>query len=368
MASKVTLVVEPRGRPIHKLPKEVTIDIDASANDLHEVVAEICSVSVHRLRITKGSDRTVIANKKTTTINDTGLRNSSVIHVKDLGKHLMHQAAPEAIRIRAKELYKIHHANDIKRNPKLIPMRRAPSIPTQITNMQPHVETAGPQIAWRTVFIIEYLGPLLIPGLFLFPLRSLLYFNFDNVPSPSDCQLLVCALLTLHFLKREYETLFVHRFSNATMPARNIFKNSAHYWALAGFNISYWVFSPNAAAATDEPNHVLIYAGLALFVFGELANFNAHLVLRHLRQPGTTQRGIPRGFGFSIVTCPNYFFEIVSWIGVFLVSQFNLSVILFAIVGGGQMWAWAWKKEKLLRKEFPDRYKKKRTVLIPYIC
>jgi very-long-chain enoyl-CoA reductase len=188
------------------------------------------------------------------------------------------------------------------------------------------------------------------------------------VPAPSDTQVLVCALLTLHFLKREYETLFVHRFSNATMPARNIFKNSAHYWALSGFNIAYWVFRPDAAAATKDPNPVLLYGGLALFVFSELANLNAHMVLRDLRRPGTTERGIPSGFGFSVVTCPNYMFEVLAWLGVFLVSQLSWSVLIFTLVSGMQMWSWALKKEKRYRKEFGDKYKKKRTVLLPFIC
>ncbi|KAJ5777549.1 hypothetical protein N7520_000795 [Penicillium odoratum] len=310
MAPKITLTVEPRGKPIRMLPKELTIALDASGDDLHDMIAQISGVSKHRLRITKGSDRSAVPNAKDITIDDTGLRNSSVIHVKDL----------------------------------------------------------GPQIAWRTVFIIEYLGPLLIPALFLFPLRPLLYFNYDTLPDPSDLQLLVCALLTIHFLKREFETIFVHRFSNATMPAFNIFKNSAHYWALAGFNIAYWVFRPDAAAASADYNPALVYAGLALFVFGELANLNAHYVLRNLRRPGTTERGIPSGFGFSLVTCPNYMFEIIAWLGIFLVSQLNLSVILFTLVGGLQMWSWAWKKEKRYRKDFGDKYKKKKTVLLAFLC
>lgn len=152
------------------------------------------------------------------------------------------------------------------------------------------------------------------------------------------------------------------------MPVRNIFKNSAHYWLLAGFNIAYWVFRPDAAATTSEPNTALVYIGLALFVFGELANLNAHYILRDLRRPGTTERGIPSGFGFNLVTCPNYMFEILAWLGVFLVSQLNLSVLLFTIIGGIQMWSWAWKKEKRYRKDFGDKYKKKRTVLLAYIC
>lgn len=149
------------------------------------------------------------------------------------------------------------------------------------------------------------------------------------------------------------------------MPARNIVKNSAHYWVLAGFNIAYWVFRPDAAAASSTPNQALVYAGLALFVFGELANLNAHYILRNLRRPGTTERGIPSGFGFSVVTCPNYFFEILAWLGIFLVSQLNWSVLFFVVVGGLQMWSWGWKKEKRYRKEFGDKYKKKRAVIFP---
>ncbi|KAJ5205875.1 hypothetical protein N7491_003501 [Penicillium cf. griseofulvum] len=307
-AEKITLVVQPRGKPIRKLPKEIEIPLNASSEELHTALSAASGCSTHRMRITKGSDHSVVPNSINTTIEDTGMRNSSVIYVKDL----------------------------------------------------------GPQIAWRTVFIIEYLGPLLIPALFLFPLRPFLYFTFDKpLPAPSDLQLLVCALLTVHFLKREFETIFVHRFSSATMPARNIVKNSAHYWVLAGFNIAYWVFRPDAKATTSTPNQALVYAGLALFVFGELANLNAHYILRNLRRPGTTERGIPSGFGFSAVTCPNYFFEILAWLGIFLVTQLSWSVLLFVAVGGLQMWSWAWKKEKRYRKEFGDKYKKKRAVIFP---
>lgn len=151
------------------------------------------------------------------------------------------------------------------------------------------------------------------------------------------------------------------------MPARNIFKNSAHYWALAGFNIAYWVFRPDAAAATDHPNPILYYGGLALFAFSELANLNTHLVLRNLRRPGTTERGIPTGFGFGAVTCPNYMFEVLAWLGVWMVSWLSWSVIVFTVVGGAQMVSWAGKKERRYRKEFGDLYKRKRFVLLPGI-
>ncbi|RAL09716.1 trans-2-enoyl-CoA reductase (NADPH) TSC13 [Aspergillus homomorphus CBS 101889] len=304
----ITLVVEPRGKPIKKLPRELQVASDASTEEIYKALAKASNFSIHRLRVTKGSDRTLVPNAKETTVDSTGLKERSVIHVKDL----------------------------------------------------------GPQLGWRTVYLIEYLGPLIIPYLFLYPLRPYIYFNFAQpLPTPSDFQRLVCALLTVHFIKREYETIFVHRFSNATMPARNIVKNSGHYWVLAGANIAYWVFRPDSPAVVRDQDPFLLYTGLALFVFGELANLNAHCILRDLRRPGTTERGIPRGFGFSVVTCPNYFFEIVAWVGVYLLSGLSWSVLLFIVVGSAQMAIWAKKKERRYRKEFGDKYKRKRFALFP---
>ncbi|KAB8072881.1 3-oxo-5-alpha-steroid 4-dehydrogenase-domain-containing protein [Aspergillus leporis] len=306
--ANITLVVEPRGKPINRLPKEVQVSPDASTQEIYTALAAASGSSIHRLRITKGSDRSVVPNSKEVKVGDTGLKERSVVHVKDL----------------------------------------------------------GPQIAWRTVFIIEYFGPLVIPALFLYPLRPYLYYNADKpLLGPSYLQQVVCALLSLHFLKREFETIFIHRFSNATMPARNIFKNSAHYWVLAGFNIAYWVFRPDATAATDEPSPALFYTGLGLFAFGELANLNSHVVLRGLRRPGSTDRGIPSGFGFSLVTCPNYLFEIIAWLGIYLVSGLSWSVLFFITAGGAQMALWAKKKERRYRKEFGDKYKRKSFAMIP---
>jgi very-long-chain enoyl-CoA reductase len=292
-----------QGRPVRKLPEELSILGGAPAADLYSRVAQSTKLSIHRLRITKGSDGSVVANSKNVSINSTGLRDQSTVYVKDL----------------------------------------------------------GPQIAWRTVFIVEYLGPLLIHPL-VYLLRPHLY---QSAPAQASyLQDLSCILICAHFLKRELETLFVHRFSASTMPAKNIFKNSFHYWVLAGVNIAAWIYAPGSPTA-KEPNTLLLGAGLLAFTIGELGNFNAHLTLRGLRSSGGRERGIPHGLGFGLVTCPNYMFEVLSWIGMYLVSGLSFSVLVFAIVSTGQMMSWATKKENNYRREFGDKYKRKRFTMLP---
>ena len=169
----------------------------------------------------------------------------------------------------------------------------------------------------------------------------------------------------LHFLKREYETLFVHRFSLATMPAHNIFKNCGHYWLIAGINLAYWIYKPTAPTA-GHSNPLITYAGLALWVIGEVCNLSTHYTLRNLRQEGSTDRGIPQGLGFNLVTCPNYMFETIAWIGFWLIS-WSASAGFFIMLGAGQMMLWAKKKEHKYRKEFGDKYKRKRYGVLPGI-
>jgi len=297
MSSTISLVVRPRGKPIKNLPEETTVGREDSAAELYKLIAARSKLSVHRLKITKGSDGSAIPNSSSITVQETGLRNKSTIDVKDL----------------------------------------------------------GPQISWRTVFVVEYLGPLIF--------HPILYVLLTR--PPSELQTISLLMIMIHFLKREYETLFVHRFSLATMPARNIVKNSAHYWLLAGVNIAFWTYLPSAPTA-KEVNPALKYLGVALFVFGEIGNFLNHLTLRDLRKPGSTERGIPRGLGFSLVTCPNYMFESMAWFGILAVNC-SLSTVVFTVAAMGQMAVWARKKEMRYRKEFGAEYKRKKFYFIPGI-
>ncbi|KAF1811211.1 3-oxo-5-alpha-steroid 4-dehydrogenase family protein-like protein [Eremomyces bilateralis CBS 781.70] len=312
---EITVLTRPRGKPIPRLPDSVPLPISSPTAALYTSLAKSTGHTPHRLRLTKGSDGSPLPNSSTTTLASTGLRDRSVVHVKDL----------------------------------------------------------GPQIAWRTVFIVEYLGPLLIhPLLYSLRLSPASPFAPAGVRA-SELQTASLALVCLHFLKREWETVAVHRFSAATMPARNIVKNSGHYWLLSGLLVAFFTYSPsvsNPISAVAAPGasvwDPLPLAGIALFAVGEGLNLVTHLKLSNLRPAGTTTRGIPRGFPlFETVTCPNYTFELLAWLGMALVNR-SWTTVVFAVVAGATMGLWAQKKERRYRKEFKE-YKRKRSVMIPFV-
>lgn len=104
-----------------------------------------------------------------------------------------------------------------------------------------------------------------------------------------------------HYLKREFETMFIHRFSNDTMPLFNLFKNSFHYWIIFGLINMYFFLHPDYTPPSwaKEIHYYIIFAA---FVFFEFCNLMAHITLRNLRKPGTIERGIPKGWGFDLVS------------------------------------------------------------------
>ena len=63
--------------------------------------------------------------------------------------------------------------------------------------------------------------------------------------------------------------------------------------------------------------------------FAEISNLHTHLTLRNLRPANTRKRAIPYGYGFSLVSCPNYFFEAVAW-GVICVMTGSVAGTSFA--------------------------------------
>jgi very-long-chain enoyl-CoA reductase len=217
----------------------------------------------------------------------------------------------------------------------------------------------GPQVGYRMVFVVEYAGP--IAFMLLYAMRPALIYGEAASKTPlTDAQKLYSLLFVLHFVKRELETFFVHKFSRPTMPLSNIFKNSAYYWLFAAF-IGYVLAHPDytPASAAVQP---LAIGGWAL---SELLNFAVHYQLSTMRSgDGDQTRKAPRGGFFSLVSCPNYTFEVLSWVFFSLGSGIAASWF-FTTVGFAQMADWALKKHRAYVKGEPDL--KKRKAIVPFL-
>eukprot|EP01101_Sappina_pedata_P013026 TRINITY_DN9337_c0_g1_i1.p1 TRINITY_DN9337_c0_g1~~TRINITY_DN9337_c0_g1_i1.p1 ORF type:complete len:314 (+),score=129.48 TRINITY_DN9337_c0_g1_i1:25-942(+) len=282
-------------------PKElatISVESDASVEHFKSLLAKQIKLGPERHRILVGTERSSASLEDSKKISDYSLANNSIVYFKDL----------------------------------------------------------GPQISWKGVFLIEYFGPLLV--------YFLLYLQPSFLYGPSNGHTLTQHIAFLcwsaHYIKRELETLFVHRFSHGTMPLSNLFKNCSYYWGNA-IIVAYFVNHP----LFTEPPAVLLYIGLALFIVNELGNLYTHIILMNLRPAGSRERRIPRGFLFEYVSCPNYFCEIVAWIGFSLMTQ-SLASYIFTAMGAFQMVIWAQKKHSQYRKEFPD-YPKNRKILVPFV-
>ncbi|ODV90717.1 hypothetical protein CANCADRAFT_148049 [Tortispora caseinolytica NRRL Y-17796] len=225
-----------------------------------------------------------------------------------------------------------------------------------------YAKDLGPQIGWRTVFYIEYIGPLVIHPLIYFFSKQIYGVDFEHTKE----QKIALIMAILHYLKRELETMFVHKFSASTMPFRNVFKNSFHYWVIGGLSLAYFVYSP--AASTYTPYSDSALKSISVFwLFCELSNLANHISLSNLRPKGTNVRKIPKGYGFNLVSCPNYFFESLGWAAYAVLTKSVIAWLFFAI-STAQMYIWAVKKHRRYRKDFGSSYPKSRKAMFPFIA
>ncbi|KAM6454757.1 very-long-chain enoyl-CoA reductase-like isoform 3-T3 [Liasis olivaceus] len=226
----------------------------------------------------------------------------------------------------------------------------------------------GPQIGWTMVFLIEYTGPLFIYFVFYFRMPFIYGLDDRFTSSRHPVVNLACICHSFHYIKRLIETIFVHRFSHGTMPLRNIVKNCFYYWGFAAwlaFYINHPLYTP-PYYGQKQVNFALI-----MFLTCEAGNFSIHVTLSNLRRDGSKTCKIPYPtknpftWLFYFVSCPNYTYELGTWIGFTIMTQ-CVPVGLFTLLCFIQMTVWAKDKHYTYIREFKD-YPSFRMSIIPFL-
>jgi len=176
---------------------------------------------------------------------------------------------------------------------------------------------------------------------------------------------LMAVLIAVHFAKRVFESAFVHKYSG-TMPVTTCLTITSLYAIMSPAHCYYAQLAPPFKTA---PGELLRSIGLVLYVVGILGNFYHHYLLATLRKPGETGYKVPHGGFFDLlggVATPHYFFELIEWLGVALVSQhvnsFMLLVGMFLYLADRATAQTEWSKTAL-----KDEYPKTRKHMIPML-
>jgi protein-S-isoprenylcysteine O-methyltransferase Ste14 len=131
----------------------------------------------------------------------------------------------------------------------------------------------------------------------------------------------------------------------------NAYINGRYLFSLSGGYPLHWMLTPQ------------MIAGLCLFTSGFTINRWADRILQTLREPGETSYKIPYGGLYRWISCPNYFGEIIEWIG-WAIATWSLPGLAFAIWTFANLAPRARANHRWYHQHFED-YPVERKALIP---
>ncbi|VDN17371.1 unnamed protein product [Gongylonema pulchrum] len=122
----------------------------------------------------------------------------------------------------------------------------------------------------------------------------------------------------------------------------------------------------NYATFEISSGNLMCYiTGTVLYVSGMIINISSDLILRNLRQDGTSGYKIPRGGFFEYVSGANFFGEFVEWLGYAIFAR-TLPAFAFLTFTACNIGPRAYHHHKWYQKKFED-YPKRRKAFIPFV-
>jgi 3-oxo-5-alpha-steroid 4-dehydrogenase 1 len=131
----------------------------------------------------------------------------------------------------------------------------------------------------------------------------------------------------------------------------NAYLNGRYLFTLSGGYDNGWLLTPQ------------FICGAALFITGFIINRKADDDLRNLRKPGESGYKIPDSGLYRWISCPNYFGEILTWVG-WAVATWSLPGLAFAVFTVANLAPRARAHHLWYKRQFAD-YPPRRKALVP---
>jgi protein-S-isoprenylcysteine O-methyltransferase Ste14 len=106
--------------------------------------------------------------------------------------------------------------------------------------------------------------------------------------------------------------------------------------------------------------------GILIYVIGYVINKHADLKLRSLRKTGNSEYSIPSGGLFECISCPNYFGEMLEWLG-WTIATWSLAGLVWLLFTMATFVPRAKHNHQWYADTFEEEYPFDRKALIPYV-
>jgi len=188
---------------------------------------------------------------------------------------------------------------------------------------------------------------------------------FIQRDSPTTTTILILYLLwEIHYVHRAFIYPFSRSSSTSKIPLSvisagflfnviNSYLNGRYIFSIADGYTNEWLLNPRFTV------------GIVLFATGFFINRQADTILSKLRKHGEKGHLIPYGGLYRWISCPNYFGELITWMG-WAVMAWSLAGLTFAVWTAANLIPRARANHKWYLNHFPG-YPPSRKALFPWI-
>jgi hypothetical protein len=173
------------------------------------------------------------------------------------------------------------------------------------------------------------------------------------------------AMWIIHYLQRAWIDPFLMRgTAGKTMPVV-VTLSGASFNVLNAYLNARWLSELGPGYTLGWLIDLRFIYGMMLFVGGFLVNRWADFELRRLRREGGSGYQIPRAGLFTDISCPNYFGELVQWIG-WAIATWSMAGLSFAVFTAANLIPRAVSHHRWYIETFPD-YPRGRSAIFPRV-